>query len=189
MQSMNNTVQRTVAVQPQSARVIPVLAGIAMMCVAAQVRIPIPGTEVPMTLQSLAAILCGFLLSPVAAVSAVFGYLALGAAGLPVFVGSTGLLGSTGGYLLGFAVCAGLISLLKGKAGASIARLTVAGLIGTMSLFACGLVGQMIFKGSFEVAFLQGMAPFIGKAAIQLAFAVALTRVATSRKSVRESDS
>ncbi len=189
MQNMDHTVQPSLAALPRASRLLPVLAGIAVMCVASLVRLPIPGTEVPMTLQSLAAVLCGFFLSPVAAVSAIVGYLVLGAAGLPVFVGSTGLLGSTSGYLVGFAICAGLVSLLKGGPRASVLRLTTAGLVGTVALFACGLVGQTIFKGSFEAAFLQGMAPFVGKAGIQLAFAVALVRVVATRKSVRDQDS
>lgn len=192
MQSMDPTVQPWAAApakRAQAARVLPVLAGIALMCVASLVRLPIPGTEVPMTLQSLAALLCGYFLAPGAAVLAVFGYLALGVAGLPVFAGSTGLFGSTGGYLLGFAVCAGLVSFIKGTFPPSTARLTAAGLIGTASLFGCGLAVQTIFKVNLEAAFLQGVAPFFGKACIQLALAVTLVRVVASRKSAKRQDS
>lgn len=182
MQGISQTIRSLVIAPDRPARVLRVVAGAGLMCLASQIRIAIPGSEVPMTLQSLGALLCGYFLSPGLAVAAILGYLALGAAGLPVFVGSAGLLGSTGGYLFGFVVCAGLVSILKGP---SIARLAAAGLAGTVSIFACGLAVQVIVKGSFQVAFAQGVAPFAVKACVQLALAVALVRVVASRKYVK----
>ena len=65
-----------------------------------------PFYPVPLTMQTLAVLLIGGALGPVLGVSAVAGYLALGALGAPVFHGGLGgalvLAGPTGGYLLGF---------------------------------------------------------------------------------------
>src|SRR5256884_9655081 len=81
------------------------------VAVAAQISIPLPGTPVPMTLQPLAVLLVGGLLGPGLGSSALILYLALGAAGLPVFTpygvpGLARLLGPTGGYLLAYPVAA-----------------------------------------------------------------------------------
>src|SRR3990170_493846 len=56
-----------------------------LAAVAAQVRVPVPGTEVPMTLQLLAVLVTGLTLSPTVAAAALSAYLLLGTAGLPVF--------------------------------------------------------------------------------------------------------
>src|SRR5256886_6488649 len=93
-------------------RVVAVVLGAALVAVAAQVSIPLPGTPVPMTLQPMAVLLVGGLLGgPLGALSTIL-YLAMGAAGLPVFtptvplVGIARLLGPTGGYLLAYPVAA-----------------------------------------------------------------------------------
>src|SRR2546421_31739 len=93
-------------------RVVAVVLGAALVAVAAQVSIPLPGTPVPMTLQPMAVLLVGGLLGgPLGALSMIL-YLAMGAAGLPVFtptvplVGVARLLGPTGGYLLAYPIAA-----------------------------------------------------------------------------------
>lgn len=77
----------------------------AMMCASALVRIPIGA--VPVTLQMFFVVLGALLLGPGWAAASMMLYIALGAAGLPVFSGGSGisaLSGPTGGYLIGFAV-------------------------------------------------------------------------------------
>ncbi|HJS43709.1 MAG TPA: biotin transporter BioY [Gemmatimonadales bacterium] len=89
-----------------------VVLGALLVAGAAQVAVPLPGTPVPMTLQPMAVLLVGGLLgAPLGALSMIL-YLAMGAAGLPVFtptvplVGVARLLGPTGGYLLAYPVAA-----------------------------------------------------------------------------------
>src|SRR5438046_10394330 len=93
-------------------RVLAVVLGAALVAAAAQVAVPLPGTPVPMTLQPMAVLLVGGLLGgPLGALSMIL-YLAMGAAGLPVFtptvplVGIARLLGPTGGYLLAYPISA-----------------------------------------------------------------------------------
>src|SRR5213596_2548173 len=102
------TVERPVVIH----RVVAVMLGAALVAAAAQVSIPLPGTPVPMTLQPMAVLLVGGLLgAPLGALSMIL-YLAMGAAGLPVFtptvplVGFARLFGPTGGYLLAYPIAA-----------------------------------------------------------------------------------
>lgn len=149
----------------------------ALTALLAQVRIPLPGTAVPMTLQSLAVLLTGYLLPVRRAVAAMVLYIALGIAGLPVFAtASAGLWGATGGYLLGFVLAAALISLLKG-ASPGLARLTMAGIVGTIAIFAVGVPWYAVSTGSLSAAVAGGLIPFLPKAVLQLGVAVAAVRV------------
>ena len=93
-------------------RAAAVVLGALLVAAAAQVSVPLLGTPVPMTLQPLAVLLVGGLLgAPLGALSMIL-YLAMGAAGLPVFtptvplLGVARLFGPTGGYLLAYPVAA-----------------------------------------------------------------------------------
>ena len=99
-------------------RVLAVVFGAALVALAAQISIPLPGTPVPMTLQPMAVLLVGGLLGARLGASSMILYLAMGAAGLPVFtptvplVGVARLLGPTGGYLLAYPVAAWAVGWL-----------------------------------------------------------------------------
>ncbi|MCS7199655.1 MAG: biotin transporter BioY [Caldimicrobium sp.] len=71
-----------------------------------QIRIPLPFTPVPLTLQTLGILFIGYYLGAKLGIISVLTYLTLGASGLPFFAGLKGgmliLSGPTGGYLLGF---------------------------------------------------------------------------------------
>ncbi|MGD2108368.1 MAG: biotin transporter BioY [Phycisphaerae bacterium] len=157
---------------------------VVLTALASQIRVPIPGTEVPMTLQLVAVLLTGFLLPPVHAVAAMMLYLGLGAAGAPVFApGSAGLAGSTGGYLVGFAVSAWLVSVLKGPTDSGLRRMFAAGAVGTAALFVCGIAWRIqlalsagLLGGDVWLVVVTGFLPFAPKALIELSFAVMLAR-------------
>lgn len=161
------------------ARVTAAVIGFAVVtALAAQVRVALPGTEVPMTLQTLVVLLCGFALPPVAAMASMVVYLGAGLAGLPVFAGGAGaavLGGITGGYLLGFVPAAGAVSWLRGQQ-VSILRLALAGAAGTVIVFAMGAGWQAGSSGSPGAALAGGFLPFLPDAAVKLGLAVALTR-------------
>ncbi|HIR27495.1 MAG TPA: biotin transporter BioY [Candidatus Choladousia intestinigallinarum] len=77
----------------------------ALLTVLSQIQIPMP-SGVPVTMQTFAVALVGFSLGWKDGLMSVFIYLLLGAAGLPVFAGFQGGIGSlagpTGGFLWGF---------------------------------------------------------------------------------------
>jgi biotin transport system substrate-specific component len=93
-------------------RIGAVVLGAVLVAIAAQVSVPLPGTPVPMTLQPMAVLLVGGLLGARLGALSMILYLALGAAGLPVFtptvplVGFARLFGPTGGYLLAYPAAA-----------------------------------------------------------------------------------
>src|SRR6266576_2041145 len=100
-------------------RVLAVVLGALIVAAAAQISIPLPGTPVPMTLQPMAVLLVGGLLGgPLGAMSMIL-YLAMGAAGLPVFtptvplLGAARLFGPTGGYLLAYPLAAYAVGWLS----------------------------------------------------------------------------
>lgn len=78
--------------------------------------IPLPGIPVPITLQTLGAMLAGAMLGPVRGALACLLYLGLAAIGLPVLPGGRGglgaFLGPTGGFLVGMVVGALVIGWL-----------------------------------------------------------------------------
>lgn len=83
----------------------------ALLAVLSQIQLPMP-SGVPVTLQTFAAALSGYVLEMKFGAVATLVYILLGAAGLPVFAGFTGgvgiIAGATGGFIWGFPVLAAL---------------------------------------------------------------------------------
>jgi biotin transport system substrate-specific component len=86
--------------------------------VAAQIRIPLFFTPVPITGQTFVVLLTPFLIGPWSVLSQTL-YVALGVAGLPWFsgwkAGMSVLLGPTGGYLVGFVLASAFLSKFRAK--------------------------------------------------------------------------
>ena len=146
-------------------RVIAVLLGATLVAIAAQIAIPLPGTPVPMTLQPLAVLLVGGLLGPGLGASAMLLYLALGAAGLPVFTpyglpGVARLLGPTGGYLLAYPVAAFVVGRIADD-GRRFVRLAVAALAGIVLIHLGGLAQLVMLTGNVSGAARLGTLPFV----------------------------
>ncbi|HEX5332694.1 MAG TPA: biotin transporter BioY [Cellulomonas sp.] len=83
--------------------------------------IPVPGSAVPITLQTFGVMLAGLVLGARRGALAALLYLAVGAAGLPVFSGGAGgvgvFAGLSAGYLLAFPLAAALAGYLATRAG------------------------------------------------------------------------
>ena len=96
----------------------PVLFAVLLWTAAAAGAVPIPGTPVPITLQTFVVMLAALMLPWQQAGAAIIIYLSAGAAGLPVFAGggsTLSLVGPSAGFLFGFLPAAIVTSLLKGK--------------------------------------------------------------------------
>lgn len=126
----------------------------ALTAVCSFISIPLPFTPVPVNLATLAVFLAGGLLGHKYGTVSQLVYIALGAAGLPVFHNFTGglgiLAGPTGGYIIGYAAAAFLtgavIHLLKQKD--SLLALVGAMLAGLASCYLLGTLWFMISSGS-----------------------------------------
>ncbi len=168
---------------------VQIVGFVALTALAAQVQVRVPGLLVPVTLQSLAVLLCGYALSPWRACAAMSAYLAAGSvvAGATggawgLFTpGSVGLFGPTAGYLAGFVLAAPVVSVLflrrSGLTGA-----IVAGVAGTAIIFACGVGWLTVLLGSASSAAAQGLVPFLPGAGLKLAAAVAAVQCARAAR-------
>ncbi len=141
-----------------------IVAGALAVALASQIAVPLPGTPVPMTLQALAVLLVGGLLGARRGAASLAFYLALGAAGLPVFtpfgaMGLARLFGPTGGYLLAYPFAAALV-------GWTLARrqgwtgLVAGPLLGMAAVYAGGVAQLVVLTGSARTAFAAGALPF-----------------------------
>ncbi len=160
---LKNTVQKTVMTGVMAA----------VLAVLSQISIPLP-SGVPITLQTFAVALGGYLLGPAFGSAAVGVYLILGAIGLPVFAGFSGGLGSfvgiTGGFLWSFLPMALLCGL-----GARSGKKAVSLALGLAGLAICHLAGCFQFAGvanaPFSAAFFAASFPFLVKDVISVALA------------------
>jgi len=125
----------------------------ALLCVSSYIVIPIG--PVPVTLQVLFVLLAGAVLGDEMGALSVVIWILLGTFGLPVFAGGKAgpmvLLGPTGGYLLGFVICAWIVGAMTRQNSTSKYRTGAAMLLGMSVAYAVGLAG---FMASFEF-FLQ----------------------------------
>ncbi len=161
-----------------------VVAGLAFgaLCVAAQVRVPVPGSPVPMTLQSFAVLLIGLTLSARLAFGTTLAYVVAGTVGLPILANPAGFSGITGGYLVGFALAAPLMAVLRGRQDAGYARSLLTAGLGLFVILALGVTWQCVgFGGSWQAALGVGLLPFVGKSVVEALLAVALVRAGRSR--------
>ena len=157
-------------------RAFAIAIGALVVALAAQVRVPLPFTPVPVTLQDLAVLTVGGLLGPAAGLAALVTYLGLGIAGLPVFAGGgfglAWLLGPTGGYLLAFPVAACVAGALAARAG--FARTLLGALLGMVIIHAGGVAQLALLNGDVTAAFRLGSLPFLPVSLLKVGLAAAL---------------
>ncbi|MCL7416089.1 MAG: biotin transporter BioY [ANME-2 cluster archaeon] len=145
----------------------------ALTAIGAFIKIPLPISPVPLTLQVFFVLLAGLVLGARLGGTSMVVYVVLGIIGLPVFSGGSSglgvLLGPTGGYLIGFVAAAFVTGLIYNKAanskpsaiGAMIAGLFVIYLFGVVQL-------SFIANMSIQQAVAVGMVPFLIGDAIKI---------------------
>ncbi len=134
---------------------------------AAQWRIVLPFTPVPITGQTFAVLLTGAALGLRLGAAGQLLYVAAGIAGAPVFTeGRSGVdvvLGATGGYILGFVVAAGLIGwMAERRQDRTFATMFTAFIVGSAVIYAFGVAGLIAATGmSLTDAIANGVVPFV----------------------------
>lgn len=135
------------------------------------VRLPLPFTPVPVTLQTFFVLLAGACLPPGAAGFSQLLYIALGAAGAPILAGAAcglpAVFGPTGGYLFGFAAAAFMVGSLKKFAGSFAATLALFLFASALILAAGSLWLKIVLNIPLGTAFALGFAPFIAGDALK----------------------
>lgn len=143
---------------------------------------------VPITLQTFAVLLAGAVLGARRGFFAVLLYVAVGAAGLPVFSGGAAglavLAGPTGGYLIGFPLAAGFCGFLverlpRRSVATSVPLIFLAGLVSSaLFIHTLGMAGLVLRADlTWAEAFDVDKVFWIGDAIKNLAMAVVATAV------------
>jgi len=145
----------------------------------AYVRIPVPGSPVPITLQTFFALLSGAVLGRKLGAASQTGYILLGALGLPVFqgyaFGIAHILGPTGGYLFGFIIASFFTGKLLKKEGASHVRIVLSFIAGAIVIYACGVSWLTVaYAMDLRCALLSGVIPFMPVEAVKVTLACAI---------------
>ena len=184
------TARREVAGGAYLVRAASVLLFTALTAVAAQVSVPLPFTDVPLTLQPMVVLIGGLALGARLGMASQILYLAAGIVGLPVFAASATLppgplrlLGPTGGYLMAYPFAAFVTGWLAER-GLDRRYLGsfAAMLCGLVIIFASGLSWLAFFArpiagGSpvgLAAALATGLYPFLVADIVKLAIAAGL---------------
>jgi len=161
----------------------------ALTVLAARTSVHLPFTPVPVTMQTLAAILAGMLLGSRLGALSQLQYLALGLAGAPVFAnpphgGPAAVLSPSFGYIPGFVVGAFLAGWSWEKLGRrGLPNAALAGALGAAAIYAAGVpwyTGYLMLTTGRPAtecvvrSWLQSAAPFIGVDAFKVAAAAAI---------------
>lgn len=149
----------------------------ALIAVCSLLQIPF---DPPFTLQTFAVFLCAGVLGGNRGLVAVGCYLVLGAAGLPVFAGFRGgvghLIGTTGGFLIGFLPAVAMTGFLPKKM-----PLFLRMLCGLLVLYLCGTAWYCLLYapdtgiGGIAAAVLRYVLPFLPFDLAKLFLAARLT--------------
>lgn len=151
-----------------------VLGSAGFVGLAAQVKVFLPFTPVPLTLQTFAVLLTAAALGGNRAALSLGLYLVLGIAGVPWFSDQTsGWAFASFGYILGFVLAAYLVGKLAERGGDR-TPLKTAGLmvVGNLVIYAVGVPWLMAFLGvDLGQALVLGVIPFLIGDAIKVALA------------------
>ena len=142
------------------------------------VRIPVPFTPVPVTVQTLFVILCAGMVGGSGAVWPAALYIAAGCAGLPVFStsipGCAYMMGPTGGYMAGFLAASVIMGWAVPRSGGSFLRIALAGTCAAAAILACGMAWLVLgCRLPLHAAFFAGGVPFIIPDMVKVSIAAA----------------
>ena len=142
-----------------------VLAGVAAVALAARLSVPVPGSPVPQSLQTLAVVLVGAWLGPARGAAALAAYLLVGTLGLPVFAdgaaGPAHATGPTAGYFAGFVVATALVGWWVRQGWGTTFASVLAGMVTAhVVILALGWLRLASTLGA-PTAFATGVAPFL----------------------------
>ncbi len=147
-------------------RIFGVLVFVIFTALGAFVRIPLPFSPVPITLQTFFVLLSGAMLGNNLGALTQLSYIFLGTIGLPIFTGAGSglfyLLGPTGGYLFGFVLAALFLGRLIKYSQNSLFFTFSIFCLADLILLICGIIWlKFIFGYSFTKLLFIGFIPFI----------------------------
>ncbi len=134
------------------------LSGIFLVVLSAQIKIFLPFSSVPFTLQTLVVLLVGALLGTKRGVAIVSSYITAGFLGAPFFAAPMLL---TSGYIFGFIASIIIVGKIakKGEYSSFLSSLKMM-LLGNLVIYFCGVIWLSFFIG-IKGAIFTGVIPFI----------------------------
>ncbi|CAB4530450.1 MAG: hypothetical protein F2521_01215 [Actinobacteria bacterium] len=154
-----------------------VVSGVLGLAALAQIAIPVPGSPVPVTGQTLGVLILGTAYGSTLGVTTFAIYIVAGIAGAPVFASSghglDRIVGATGGYLIGMLVATFVLGqLARFRLDQNFLTALPSMLIGTITTFSFGLVWLHQYTGqSWDWTIKAGLTPFIVGEALKIAIA------------------
>lgn len=154
-----------------------VVGGAAFVGLAAQLSVPIPGTPVPVTGQTLAVLLSVAALGSVRGVASMLLYLVAGIAGVPWFAGGeSGFAMPSFGYIAGYVLAAAAVGALASRGwDRTPLRTAVTMVVGNLVIYVAGvtwLAGAV--HTSLAHAVVLGVLPFLVGDAVKIVIAMGL---------------
>ncbi|CAN2158907.1 BioY Uncharacterized conserved protein [Candidatus Nanopelagicaceae bacterium] len=159
------------------AKAVLVVSGVFALAILAQIAIPVPGSPVPVTGQTLGVLLIGTAYGSTLGVTTFALYLLAGIAGAPVFAnngfGIDRVIGATGGYLIGMLVATYVVGqLARLRLDQKFLTALPSMLIGTVITFGFGLVWLQQYTGKdWAWTINAGLTPFIVGEVLKIAIA------------------
>lgn len=161
-------------------QVLLVVAGIAVLALAAKIKVPM--WPVPITMGTFAVLGIGAAYGARLGLVTILGYMLIGALGFDVFAGSsaekfglTYMMGGTGGYLVGYVLATVVLGILAARGwDRSVGRMAGAMLIGNALIYVPGLLWLGTLYGWDKPILEWGLTPFLVGDAIKLALAAVL---------------
>ena len=149
----------------------------ALTAVCSQIQIPLP--MIPINLALFAVHLCGALLGAKWGALSMAVYALLGVVGVPVFAGfGSGpavLFGKTGGYIIGYILCAAIVGLLSRRLGFTFPKLCLSMVIGVAVCYVFGTAWFMVISGlNLATSLSYCVLPFLPGDAVKILLAAFL---------------
>ena len=158
-----------------------VVLGVALIAALAQVALPIPGSPVPVTGQTLGVLLIGTAYGARLGFTTFAAYLVAGISGAPIFApsataenyGWARIVGPTGGYLIGMLLASlALGYLAERRLDQKFSTSFIHFLVGSLITFSCGLFWLHQYTDqSWAWTINAGLTPFIFGEALKIAIA------------------
>ncbi|MET7570194.1 biotin transporter BioY [Streptomyces sp. NPDC005492] len=157
-----------------------VLGGAALTGLAAQLSVPVPGSPVPVTGQTFAALLVGTSLGAGRGFLSLALYALLGLAGVPWFAGGTSGSGASFGYIVGMLLASAAVGALARRgADRSVPRMAGTMILGEAIIYATGVPYLALSLDlSTSAAIAAGLTPFLLGDALKAALAIGATPTA-----------
>ncbi len=158
------------------------LVGFGIAALALSAKIMVPMLPVPMSMGTFAVLTIGAAYGARLGLVTIIGYMLVGMLGFDVFAKSTAdlngleyMMGSTGGYLLGFVLATVALGLLAARGwDRSPVKMAGAMLIGNALIYVPGLLWLGVLYGFDKPILTWGLTPFLLGDAVKLALAAVL---------------